>query len=186
MGSQSLLQGIFPTQGSNLHLLCLLHCRQILYHLRHQGSPCHVAKQNKTKTNQKKSILFNSSGTKPPSYFPGGSTGKESACNVGEVGSIPGLRRSPGGGHSNPLQYSCLENPMDREAWRAAVHGVCKESDMTKATKHSTGTKSPTQVEDANFRLCWRFLEHHPMTSPPTNQSRTRLSNFTFFFLSNQ
>ena len=46
--------------------------------------------------------------------------------NIGVAGSIPGLGRSPGGGHSNPLQYSCLENPMDRGAWRAAVHGVAK------------------------------------------------------------
>ena len=45
------------------------------------------------------------------SDFPGGSEGKESACNAGDVGSIPGLGRSPGGGHGNPLQYSCLENP---------------------------------------------------------------------------
>jgi len=43
--------------------------------------------------------------------FPGSSDSKESACNVGDLGSIPGLRRSPGGGHGNPLQYSCLENP---------------------------------------------------------------------------
>ena len=46
--------------------------------------------------------------------FPGGSGGKESACNVGDLGSIPGLGRSPGGGHGNPLQYSCLKNPTDR------------------------------------------------------------------------
>ena len=52
--------------------------------------------------------------------------GKESACNVGDLGSIPGLGRSPGGGHGNPFQYSCLENPMDRGAWRATVHGVAK------------------------------------------------------------
>ena len=58
--------------------------------------------------------------------FPGGSDGKESACNVGDLGSIPGLGRSPGGGHGKPLQYSCLEKPMDRGAWRAAVHGVEK------------------------------------------------------------
>ena len=48
-------------------------------------------------------------------------------ANAGDVrtaGSIPGLGRSPGGGHGNPFQYSCLENPMDREAWRATVHGV--------------------------------------------------------------
>ena len=50
-------------------------------------------------------------------YFPGGSDGKESTCNAGNLGSIPGLGRSPGGGHGNPLQYSCLENPMDREAY---------------------------------------------------------------------
>ena len=56
-------------------------------------------------------------------------SGKESACNAGaagDVGSIPGSGRSPGGGQGNPLQYSCLENPMDRGAWRATVHGVMK------------------------------------------------------------
>ena len=55
-----------------------------------------------------------------------GSDSKESACNVGELGSIPGLGRSPGGGHGNLLQYSCLENPTDRRAWWATVHGVTK------------------------------------------------------------
>ena len=49
--------------------------------------------------------------------FPGGSEGKASAYNEGDPGSIPGLGRSPGEGNGNPLQYSCLENPMDREAW---------------------------------------------------------------------
>ena len=49
--------------------------------------------------------------------FPGGSEVKASACNAGDHGSIPGLGRSPGEGNGNPLQYSCLENPMDREAW---------------------------------------------------------------------
>ena len=58
--------------------------------------------------------------------FPGSSAGKESACNAGYLGSIPGLGRSPGGGHGNPLQYSCLENPMDRVAWWPTVHGVTK------------------------------------------------------------
>ena len=58
--------------------------------------------------------------------FPGGSVGKESACNVGDLGSIPGLRRSPGGGSDNPLQYSCLENPMDRGARQATVRVVAK------------------------------------------------------------
>ena len=58
--------------------------------------------------------------------FPGGSDGKESACNTGDLVSIPGWGRSPGGGHGNPLQYSCLENPMDRKAWWGTVYGVAK------------------------------------------------------------
>ena len=53
--------------------------------------------------------------------FAGGSDGKESACNAGDPSSVPGLGRSPGKGHGNPLQYSCLENLMERGAWRATV-----------------------------------------------------------------
>ena len=58
--------------------------------------------------------------------FPGSSTGKESACNTGDLNLFPGLGRSSGGGHGNPLQRSFLENPMDRGAWWATVHGVTK------------------------------------------------------------
>ena len=58
--------------------------------------------------------------------FPGGSEVKASACNAGDLGSIPVLGRSPGEGNGNPLQYSCLENPMDREAWWATVHRLTK------------------------------------------------------------
>ena len=58
--------------------------------------------------------------------FPSGSESKESACNAGDLGSIPWLRRSPGEGNGNLLQYSCRENPMDRGAWRATVYGVTK------------------------------------------------------------
>ena len=58
--------------------------------------------------------------------FPGSSNGKASTYNAGDLGSIPGLGRSPGEGNSSPLQYSCLENPMNREAWQAAGHGVTK------------------------------------------------------------
>ena len=58
--------------------------------------------------------------------FPGGSSGKEAACNAGDLGSIPGLGRSPGGGHGNLIQYSCLEVSMDRGAWWATVYGVVK------------------------------------------------------------
>ena len=64
--------------------------------------------------------------------------GKESACNSGDTGdisSIPGSGRSPGEGNSNPLQYSCLGNAMDRGAWQATVHAVTKESDRTEHTR---------------------------------------------------
>ena len=64
--------------------------------------------------------------------FPGGSDSKGSACNVGDPGSILGLRRFPEEGNGHPLQYSCLDNSMDRGAWWATIHGVSKESDMTK------------------------------------------------------
>ena len=63
--------------------------------------------------------------------FPGGSEGKESACNRGDLGLIPESGRSPGEGNGNPLQYSCLENSMDRGAQWAIVHGVRKELNMT-------------------------------------------------------
>ena len=58
--------------------------------------------------------------------FPGGSDGKESACNAGDLGSILGSGRSPGEGNCNPLLYSCLENSMDGGSWWATVHGVAK------------------------------------------------------------
>ena len=72
--------------------------------------------------------------------LPGDSDGKESACSVGDPGSISGLGRSPGEGHGNPLQYSCLGNPIDGGPWWAAVHGV---------------TKSRTRL--SNFTLTFHF-----------------------------
>jgi len=56
---------------------------------------------------------------------------KESVCNAGDMGLVPGLGGSPGEGNGNPLQYSCLENPMDRGAWQTTVHGITKGSDTT-------------------------------------------------------
>ena len=58
--------------------------------------------------------------------FPSGSDGKASVCNAGDPGSIPGLGRSPGEGNGSPLQYSCLENPMDHGAWQVTFHGVAE------------------------------------------------------------
>ena len=68
--------------------------------------------------------------------FPRSSVSKESACSAGDLGSIPGLGRSLGEGNGNPLQYSCLENPMDRGAWQATVHGVSR-------VRHHLVTKPP-------------------------------------------
>ena len=65
-----------------------------------------------------------------------GSVGKDSACNAGDAGLIPGLDRSPGGGNSSPLHYSFLGNPMDKGAWRAAVHEVARVG-------HNLATKPP-------------------------------------------
>ena len=63
--------------------------------------------------------------------FPGGSAVNNPSANAGDMGSFPALGRSPGEGNDNPLQYSFLENPMDRGAWWAPVRGVAKELDMT-------------------------------------------------------
>ena len=84
----------------------------------------------------KKVLLDNKSKLWCISFFhlgsTGGSDGKESTCNAGDLGLIPGLGKFPGGGNGNPLQYSCLETPMDRGAWKATVHGVLKSQDTTK------------------------------------------------------
>ena len=63
--------------------------------------------------------------------FLGGSVVKNLPANAGDIGSVPGSGRSPGGGNGNPLQYSYLGNPMDRGTWWAAVHGVAKELNTT-------------------------------------------------------
>ena len=68
--------------------------------------------------------------------FPGGSDGEESSCNAGDLGSIPGLGRYPGGGNGFLLQYSCLANPMDRGAWRATVHGVAESPTRLRLALH--------------------------------------------------
>ena len=93
--------------------------------------------------------------------FPGSLAGKESACNAGDLGLIPGSERSPREGNSNSLQYSCLENPMDRGAWRATIHGVAKHStrlnnEHTRGAKESyflglTGDTPPPQISLPQF-----------------------------------
>ena len=89
--------------------------------------------------------------------FPGGSDGKESACNAGDPGSIPGLGRSSGERNGYPLQYSCLEKFMGRGAWWATVHEVTKELGMTerlnknKQNKNSRGSISSTTLSISSF-----------------------------------
>ena len=85
--------------------------------------------------------------------FPGGLDSKVSAYNVGDLGSIPGLGRSPGEGNGTPLQYSCLENPMDGGAWQAKVHGV---------------PKSWTQLNDFTFTFHFDALEKEMATHSST------------------
>ena len=68
--------------------------------------------------------------------FPGRLDGKESACKAGDLDSIPGLGRSSGGGHGNPLQYSCLNNPTDRGAWRTTVYRVAKSGTRLRGKAH--------------------------------------------------
>ena len=75
--------------------------------------------------------------------FPDGSDGQESACNAGDPSSIPESGRSPGEGNGNPLQYSCLENSMDRGAWQATVHGVAKS--QTRLSDQQTDTRLNTR-----------------------------------------
>ena len=78
-------------------------------------------------------------GLPQPYRVDGGSDGKESDCNARDLDSTPGSGRSPGKGNSNPLQYSCLENPMDRGVWWATVHGPHEQRVGHSLSHHSHG-----------------------------------------------
>ena len=107
--------------------------------------------------------------------FPHSSVSKESACNAGDLDLIPGSGRSPGEGNGNPLQYSCLENSMDRGAWQATVHGVAKSQ-----TRLSNQTQEQPDERDAlskergrGMRLPDPLQGHHSpsvFTSSPTQK----------------
>ena len=83
---------------------------------------------------------------------------KNLPASAGDVGSIPGSRRSPGGGNGNPLQYSFLGNPMDRGAWWATVHGVA-ELDMTEHTHSHTHTHTHTHTLDEHLQAAYVFVK---------------------------
>ena len=94
-------------------------------------------------------------------FFFCGSVTKNLPANAGDMGSIPGLGRSPGGGHGNPLQYSCLENPLDRGAWRATVHGVAESRTRL---SDSTATNVFALL---NFLLFFSKTQHCVWEVPP-------------------
>ena len=91
-----------------------------------------------------------STGSPHLNDLPGGSDGKASAYNAGDLDLIPGLGRSPGEGNGNPLQYSCLENPMDRGAWQATVHGVAK-------VRHDWATSLSLSPELLHVKSSWQI-----------------------------
>ena len=99
--------------------------------------------QLKTKEFQVPSRHGISSRGQPSMGFPSCSDGKESTCNAGDTSSIPGLGRSPGGGHSNPLQYSGLENPHGERSLASYSPWGCKELDMTNQLSMHTHNKHP-------------------------------------------
>ena len=88
--------------------------------------------------------------------FPGGSEGKASAWNAGGQGSVPWSERSPGEGNGNLLQYSCLENPMDRGAWWATVHGVAKSQTWL---SNYTSPHSTSMWDKCNCVVVWAFFD---------------------------
>ena len=103
----------------------------------------------------------------------GSSDGKASAYNVGDLGSIPGLGRSPGEGNGNPLQYSCLENPMDQGVSWATVHGVAKRWTRLSDFTHSLTWETPNYVlilprfESQGAVSFWQILMEHPLCTKP-------------------
>ena len=181
LGSLSLLQGIFPTQGSNPGLP---HYRQILYQLSHKGSPRileWVAYHFSSWSSWPRKLTWASCiADRFFTNFSGGWDSKAPACNAGDpgegigyllqyswtslvvqmvknpqdLGSIPGLGRSPGGGHGNPSQYSCLENPHGQRS--LAVSWDRKESDITKRLR----------TTQCMILICWLNYSYFPNALP--------------------
>ena len=106
--------------------------------------------------------------TAAPAGFPGGSDGRESACNAGDLGPLPVSERSPGEGNGNPLQCSCLENPMDRGAWRATVCGVRRSRHNWSDFIQTAACQSPLSSTISQSLLKFMSTEslcHRPKTN---------------------
>ena len=101
--------------------------------------------------------------------------GKESACNAGDAGSSPMLGRSPGVGSGNPLQYSCMENPMDRGAWKTTVHRVAKS--WTRLKWLSTHIQGPEAI--CSMGNCARWTWFSKGVEVPDESWRSRRKNET-------
>ena len=102
--------------------------------------------------------------------FPGISAGKESACNSGDPGLISGSGRTPGEGNGNPLQYSCLKNPMDGGAWQATVYGVTKDQTrLSNFTFFSFFHNVESEATSTNFLYCYikiHWSDSHTLNAP--------------------
>ena len=144
MGSLSILQGIFPMQESNRGVSNEKACTSSGRKYEQESKPTRFSQVSGSATNEywqgKKekshvSLILRHTihliESRERKGFPGGSAVKNPPANTRESSSIPGPGRSPGEGNGNPLQYSCLENLIDRGAWLATVHRVTKESDRT-------------------------------------------------------
>ena len=108
--------------------------------------------------------------------FPGGSDGKKSTCSVGDLGSMLGLRRDPGEGNSNPLQYSGLENPMDRGAWQATVHGVAESWTRLSDSTTTHHRQKQSKLKNALSVVCWTRTQANSSVS----QRACRTKQFSF------
>ena len=122
--------------------------------------------------------------------LPCGSDSKESACNAGDRGSIPGLARSSGGGNSNPLQCSCLENLMDRGDWRATIHGVAQSQTLSewvtfslsrdlqahcKPEKHLFTVRAPSRgISETEVRMSHSHSVASPCSRAPITPAAPR------------
>ena len=153
VGSLSLLQGIFPIQGSNPGLP---HCRWILYRLRHQGSPRKDSSKCQEQTQG----------------FPGGLDSEESACNTRNLSSVPGLGRSPGEGHGNLLQNSCLENPHGQRSLTGNSSWGCKESDTTEQL--STEALSCPLIQPAHCEKAQSSTQSSPCGEEPRPRANSQ------------